>query len=79
MPYYVYMLLCRDGSFYTGHAKNVERRFRQHKKGLGARYTRMHTPERIVYVEKVDSRKEAMRRERRLKSLSHGRKEKLAN
>jgi len=79
MVYYVYVLLCDDGSYYTGYTKNVKSRFRQHKKGAGARYTRMHKPEKIVHVEEVHTRKEAVCRERAIKSLTHERKRKLAN
>ena len=79
MPYYVYILLCKDGGYYTGHAKDVKRRVERHKKGQGARYTRMHKPEKIVYVEEFDSRSEAMRREREIKSLSHSKKQLLVN
>lgn len=78
MAYYVYVILCEDGSYYTGSTKNVKARFRQHKKGLGAMYTRMRKPEKVVHVEKYDSRKEAMRRERAIKRLSHKGKQKLA-
>ena len=79
MPYYIYILLCRDGSYYTGHAKDVKRRVEQHKKGQGARYTRMHDPEKIVYVEEFDSLSKAMKREREIKSLSHSKKQQLVN
>jgi predicted GIY-YIG superfamily endonuclease len=79
MPYYVYILLCEDGTYYTGYAKNVKRRVERHKKGQGARYTRMHQPEKIVYVKKFDSRGEAMKREREIKLFSHSRKQRLAN
>ena len=79
MPYYVYILLCKDGSYYTGYAENVKRRVERHKKGQGARYTRMHQPEKIVYVEKFDSRSEAVKREREIKSLSHSKKQRLIN
>jgi len=79
MPYYVYILLCRDGSYYTGHAKDVKHRVEQHKKGQGARYTRMHEPEKMVYVEEFDSLGEAMKREREIKSLSHSKKQQLVN
>jgi len=79
MPYSVYILLCKDGSYYTGHAKNVKSRVRRHKKGQGARYTRMHEPEKIVYVQEFNSRSEAMKRERQIKSLSHNQKQRLAN
>ncbi|MFP3985813.1 MAG: GIY-YIG nuclease family protein [Candidatus Bathyarchaeia archaeon] len=77
MVYYVYMLLCDDGSYYTGYAKNVEVRFRQHKRGLGARYTQMHKPKKIVYVEKFWTRRDAMHREKAIKQLSRSEKRNL--
>jgi predicted GIY-YIG superfamily endonuclease len=77
LSYYVYILRCKDGSYYTGHAKDVEKRFEMHKRGRGARYTRMHEPEKLVYTEEFESRGEAMRRERRIKRLSHNKKQQL--
>jgi predicted GIY-YIG superfamily endonuclease len=77
--YYVYIIRCKDGSYYTGHAKDVEKRFDMHKKGRGARYTRMHGPEKLVYVEPFESRSEAMRQERKIKTLSHDKKQQLIN
>ncbi|MEA2090137.1 MAG: GIY-YIG nuclease family protein [Thermoproteota archaeon] len=79
MAYYVYILRCEDGSYYTGYAKNVETRVKQHKRGKGALYTRMRKPEKLVYVEEFDTRSEAMRMEREIKQLSHEEKMKLAN
>jgi putative endonuclease len=78
MVYYVYVLLCEDGSYYTGYTRDLELRFRQHKRGLGARYTRMHKPKKVVYVEECSTRGEAVRRERAIKSLSHEGKRRLA-
>ena len=78
MPhYYVYILRCKDGSYYTGHAKDVEKRFEMHKKGRGARYTRIHEPEKLVYTEQFENRGEAMKRERKIKKLSHDKKQQL--
>lgn len=78
MPYYVYIVRCVDGSFYTGYSRNVDRRMRQHVKGKGARYLRIHRPEALVHVEEFGSRAEAMRRERIVKLLSHSQKLGLA-
>jgi putative endonuclease len=75
--YYVYLLLCDDGSYYTGYTKNVALRFERHKKGHGARYTMMRRPERVVYVEEFVSRGDAIRREQQIKSLSHREKHEL--
>jgi putative endonuclease len=79
MPFYVYILLCTDGSFYTGYTKNIDERTRLHANGKGARYTRTHKPERVAYVELFESRAEAMRREREIKRLSHQQKQNLIN
>jgi putative endonuclease len=79
LSYYVYILLCKDGSYYTGHAKDVEKRLEMHRKGQGARYTRMHEPEKLVYLEQFESRGEAMKRERQIKTLSHNKKQQLIN
>ena len=78
MPYYVYIIQCDDGSFYTGYSKNPKSRMKLHMRGKGARYLRIHKPERLVHVEEFGTRAEAMKRERRVKSLSHAQKLRLA-
>jgi putative endonuclease len=77
VSYYVYVLLCEDGSYYTGYAKDIDSRLKQHMIGVGARYTKLHRPKRIVYAEEFDTIREAMKREREIKRLSHDEKEKL--
>jgi len=72
------MLLCDDGSYYTGYTNNVLSRFERHKKGYGARYTKMRRPSKIVYLQRFATRGAAMRRERHIKRLSHEQKEDLA-
>jgi putative endonuclease len=78
MPYYVYIILCEDGSFYTGYTKNVDSRLRLHFNGRGAQYTRMHKPVKLVHTEKFGSRAKAMKRERNIKTMSHKQKTELA-
>jgi putative endonuclease len=46
-------------------------------RGVGARYTRLHRPKRLVYTEKFDTIEEAMRREREIKKLSHDEKHRI--
>jgi putative endonuclease len=77
MAYYVYILRCKDGSYYTGHAKDPQKRYELHKKGQGAQYTRSHEPEKLVYLEAFETRGDAMRRERKIKKMSHNRKKQL--
>ena len=79
IPHYVYVILCEDGSFYTGCTKNLNARMRLHMKGKGARYTRIHRPKKLVYFEEFNSRAEAMKRERKLKRLRHRQKLKLTS
>lgn len=79
MMYYVYIILCKDSSYYTGYTKDVEKRFEMHKNGQGSRYTRSHKPDKLVYFEQFNSRSEAMKRERKIKKLSHIQKKKLIN
>jgi putative endonuclease len=79
MSFYVYILLCVDGSFYTGYTKNVDERARLHASGKGARYTRGHKPQKVAYVELCDSRAKAMKREREIKKMTHQQKSNLNN
>ncbi|HIJ08792.1 TPA: GIY-YIG nuclease family protein [Candidatus Bathyarchaeota archaeon] len=79
MLYYVYIILCQDDSFYTGHTKNINERSRLHACGKGARYTKMHKPKEVAYIELVDSRATAMKRERAIKKLSREQKINLIN
>jgi putative endonuclease len=72
--WYVYVLLCWDGSLYTGIATDVERRFQEHRAGRGARYTKAHPPRKIVYQEPAGSRSEALKREHQIKSWTRGKK-----
>lgn len=77
MPYFVYLLLCDNGSYYTGYTSDVPSRFERHRKGHGARYTRMHRPRELVYVETWKTRRAAMAREMQIKALTHRRKRDL--
>ncbi len=79
MAFYVYILQCMDGSFYTGYTKDIDARTKQHENGKGARYTKAHRPQKLAYTELHDSRGQAMKREREIKKLSHKQKQDLIN
>ena len=51
--FYVYILLCRGGSLYTGISNDPEQRFLEHQKGKGGKYTWSHKPIKILYTEKL--------------------------
>jgi putative endonuclease len=77
MPFHVYILLCMDGSFYTGYTGDLNERIRQHENGKGAKYTKSHRPQKMAFVELFNSRSTAMKRERAIKKLSHQQKQEL--
>jgi putative endonuclease len=75
--HFVYMVRCRDGTLYTGYARDPLQRAAVHNSGLGARYTSGRLPVTLAYSESFDSKSEALRREYELKRLSRARKEAL--
>ena len=70
----VYLLRCGDGTLYTGIAKDVNRRCRQHNAGTASRYTRSRLPVRLVFREAHVSRSSALKREAAIKALSRRQK-----
>ena len=68
--YFLYILKCKDGSLYTGITTDVARRFKEHKSGIGGRYTRSHPPLKIVYTERRKNRSSALKREAAVKKFS---------
>ena len=71
------MLRCRDGSLYTGSAKNVAARVRKHEQGRASRYTRARLPVTLVWWRRVRSWSKALREEYRIKQLRRADKEAL--
>jgi len=65
----LYILRCRDGSFYTGVTTDIDRRFREHEEGRASRFTRTRRPVVLVYQEKCGSRSQALLRECAVKSM----------
>ncbi len=76
MPF-VYMVVCSDGTLYTGWTVDVEARVKAHNAGQGARYCKQRRPVRLVYQEELPTRSEAQRRENAIKRLPRRKKLKL--
>jgi putative endonuclease len=76
MPF-VYMLRCRDGSLYTGAAKDLPARLARHQEGLASRYTRSRLPVALVWSRRVRTWPRALRLEWQIKALSRAEKEAL--
>ena len=68
--WFVYVILCEDGSLYKGHTDDLERRYKEHYTGNGALHTKLHKPVKMVYSERLDSMEEAVEREKYLKTGS---------
>jgi predicted GIY-YIG superfamily endonuclease len=66
--YYVYVILCENNSLYIGQTNNLQTRWKQHRQGKGALWTKNHTPIKIVHLEEFDTIKEAVKREKDLKT-----------
>jgi len=75
--WWVYILRCRDGTYYTGVTNDLPRRLDAHNAGTGARYTRGRGPVELVYREQAESHSQALRREYAIKQLTRQEKEQL--
>ena len=73
-PWFVYLLECRNGSYYCGITNDLESRFQAHVQGRGARYTRAHPPLRILGSRRYPDRASASRAEWQVKQLHRDRK-----
>lgn len=75
--FWVYILQCADGSYYTGHTDNLEKRFASHQSGEVAGYTFTRLPVKLVYSQSMPTREEALCSERQIKGWSRAKKEAL--
>ena len=73
----MYMLLCSDGSLYTGSTWGLDGRMHQHQSGRGAKYTARRLPVRLVYYEEYASIAVAFAREHTVQGWRRSRKDAL--
>ena len=73
--YYVYIILTVTNKLYCGYTDNVEKRYKLHQEGKGAKFTRANKPFKLVYTAEFDNKIDAQKEEYRIKQLT--RKEKL--
>ena len=76
MPY-VYILKCKDGTYYTGYAVDIDKRLAEHQRGIACRYTRGRTPVELIHLETLPTKSEAMQREAAIKKLTRQQKNEL--
>ena len=73
----VYILRCGDGSLYTGIAKDVRARVKQHSEGRGASYTRTRLPVQLLYQQEGLTHSKALIREAQIKAMPRSKKEEI--
>ncbi|MSP23100.1 MAG: GIY-YIG nuclease family protein [Dehalococcoidia bacterium] len=77
MSFVAYILRCADGSYYVGHAEDLEARLEAHQTGVLHGYTRSQRPVQLVWQEAFATRDEAFQAERRIKGWTRAKKEVL--
>ena len=75
MSFWVYILECADGSYYTGHTDDLKKRVSEHSSGSDQScFTFSRRPLELVYSQEFATREEALNSERQLKGWSRAKK-----
>jgi putative endonuclease len=77
MAFWVYILRCSDGRYYTGHTENLQRRIAEYQTGGFCDFTSRRRPITLMWSENFQTRIEALETERRIKPWSRAKKEAL--
>jgi putative endonuclease len=75
--WYVYIIECKDESYYVGCTWSPAVRAEQHASGFGGKYTAQHGFKKVVYLEEYENLEEARLREKQLKGWTRAKKLKL--
>ena len=75
--YFVYLVQCVDGTYYSGSTNNLDARIRLHNAGNGAKYLRGRGPVNLVYAKEYRYYKNALRAEWYLKRQTRAYKEEV--
>jgi predicted GIY-YIG superfamily endonuclease len=77
MSFWVYVLRCSDGSYYTGHTDDISKRVAMHESGQIPGYTHSRRPVQLVFSQDCASREAALTAELQIKGWSRAKKEAL--
>ena len=77
MKFWMYILLCADGSYYVGSTTNLNLRFSRHQNGMGAKHTAKRLPVELVYAEVYERIDFAFAREKQVQKWRREKKEAL--
>lgn len=75
--WWVYIVQCRFGTLYTGIARDLDKRLKQHADGTGAKYLRGRAPLKLMFCQQVPDKSAALVIERRIKRLRRSEKRRL--
>lgn len=75
--FFVYILKCRDGSYYVGHTDDLEKRIAEHNHKVYGGYTATRLPLELVFAEMYPTRDEAFDAEQKIKKWTREKKEAL--
>ena len=75
--WHVYILQCKDKSYYTGMTCQIDTRWVQHLSRLGSKFTAKHIPDKVVHLEIYEDFASARRREKQIKGWTRTKKERL--
>ena len=74
VKHFVYILQSGDGRYYTGYTTDMKRRLKEHRQGVGAKFTRAFGAKKILYHEIFSSKSKALKREAEIKSWTRAEK-----
>jgi len=72
--FFVYIVECQNGTYYTGYTNDLEKRIKLHNRGSGAKYTRDRRPVKLVWCKEYKYYKRALHAERNVKKLTRKQK-----
>ncbi|MBP9855133.1 MAG: GIY-YIG nuclease family protein [Candidatus Omnitrophica bacterium] len=75
--FFVYIIQDKNGTYYTGYTKDINKRLELHEKGTGAKYLRGRQPLKLVFLKEYSYYKNALAAEQRIKKYTRDRKETL--
>lgn len=75
--FWVYIVECGDGTYYTGYTNDLEQRLKRHNDGRASKYTRARLPAKFVWKKEYSQFKSAFKAEMLIKHLTRLQKEML--
>lgn len=73
-PWFVYILECKDGSFYTGVTNDLEKRMKIHAKGKGSKYVAKKGFKQLLKFRQCADKSESCKFEYEIKQLPRSEK-----